>query len=579
MSIRPNRRRYWTWVLGACLGSSGAAGLFAGQPDGNTAAKPSPPVVYVGSVAPTLVAAQDKAKPPPPGPATPPRKGLPTEAPAPLTPGAAAAMQDIARLAKLLGDQEALVDLPSALRAAGINNPDIQLARQRVVEAMALRQYAAAQLLPSVHLGASYDNHNGTLQQSDGNILKVDRSDVFFGAGANAIAAGTVNIPGVFWMGNVSEGVFGALIARQVVEARRFASRAVENEMLLRVGVAYTELLRSEGRFAVARSIFEDARKAEFETAIFYKAGAGSKADADRARAERGQRQAQLFVTEGDILLASDRLAELLNLPPTTRLRAVDDKVIPCQLVPDNTPLPQLLAIAMMNRPELQERRAVIRQALLALERDKLLPFSPSLILGLSYGGFGGGSNLVAQPPGTTPFPAGQSRFGHVGERMDVDAVFFWTAENMGLGNWARIRLSNARLGTAQLQLLEQLNTVRAQVANAYNRAHARYAQIAAAEPAVRDAISTFSADLLAVKNGEGTPIELLEALRLLARARYAYLDAIVNYNEAQLQLYVALGQPPADSLAHPVPTQTPTPAYQQPPPVRGQQPPAQKKQ
>ena len=38
-------------------------------------------------------------------------------------------------------------------------------------------------------------------------------------------------------------------------------------------------------------------------------------------------------------------------------------------------------------------------------------------------------------------------------------------------------------------------------------------------------------------------------------RSRYAYLDAIVDYNRGQFELYVALGQPPANVLARPVPT------------------------
>ena len=42
--------------------------------------------------------------------------------------------------------------------------------------------------------------------------------------------------------------------------------------------------------------------------------------------------------------------------------------------------------------------------------------------------------------------------------------------------------------------------------------------------------------------------------MRLLARSRYAYLDAIIDFNRAQFELYVSLGQPPADFLARPVP-------------------------
>jgi outer membrane protein TolC len=468
----------------------------------------------------------------------------------------------------LLGSEELPIDLASALQLGGVANPQILLARQRVVEAVALRQLAAAQLLPSLHLGASYDDHNGDLQQSSGNILKVDRDNVYFGLGA--VAGGTVGIPGVFWAGNPSEVVFGALRARQLVEARRFASRAVENEMLRRVGVTYTELLRAEGRQAIARRVVEEAREVQQVTEIFRKTGQGSRADDDRARAELNQRRAELLAEQGLVLIASARLAELLNLPPTTRLRAVDDQVVPCQLVPGAKPLAELLAVAVLNRPELRERQALIRQAMLSLEGAKVLPFSPNLILGLSYGGEAGGSNLAAEPPGSTPFAKGQPRFGLTAERLDFDAVAFWMLENLGAGNKARIDLARSRLGVTQLQFLEQLDRVRAQVANAFARAHARFAQIATAEQAVREATAAFVGDVMAVRGLKGRPIELLQSLRLLVRARYAYLDAIADYNEAEIELYVALGQPPAGALARPVPVAPPPPAI---PPRQGPSP------
>jgi hypothetical protein len=54
-------------------------------------------------------------------------------------------------------------------------------------------------------------------------------------------------------------------------------------------------------------------------------------------------------------------------------------------------------------------------------------------------------------------------------------------------------------------------------------------------------------------RSREGLPIEVIDSLRLLTRSRYQYLDAIIDYNQAQFELYVALGQPPADFLARPV--------------------------
>jgi outer membrane protein TolC len=536
MRVRRNWRGYLAWA--AWLGGLGVSAALAARPAAGQTG--SPPAAVATLLPPVPVAPDGGGNVP--------------------VPAAAAVPAEANPFAALLGPDEMPIDLGSALRLAGVNNPQILLARQRVVEAVALRQFAAAQLLPSLHLGASYDDHNGNLQQSSGRILKVDRNSLYFGAGAFAIAAGTVNIPGVFWSGNVSEAIFAGLIARQEVEVRRLAGRAVENQMLGRVGVAYTELLRAEGRTAVARRVLEESREVERLAEVFFRAGEGRESDYQRARSERSGREAELLQAQGQVPLASARLAELLNLAPTCRLRAVDDKVVPCQLVPDLLPLPELLALAVLNRPELQERRAVIRQALLALKGARVLPFSPNLILGLSYGGEGGGSNLVHQIPGTDPFSEGAPRFGRFAERLDFDAVFFWTLQNLGVGNAAQIRLTRSRLGIAQLQFVERLDRVRAEVASAYARVHARFAQIATAEQAVREEMDAFAGDFRAVRGniGRPRPIELLESLRLLARARQVYLDAIVDYNEAQLELYVALGQPPADALARPVPVGIP---------------------
>ena len=61
-------------------------------------------------------------------------------------------------------------------------------------------------------------------------------------------------------------------------------------------------------------------------------------------------------------------------------------------------------------------------------------------------------------------------------------------------------------------------------------------------------------------------PIELLNSFDLLANARVEYVDAIVDYNQAQFAMYVALGQPPANTLAHPVPVEGVVPRDVPPP-------------
>lgn len=450
------------------------------------------------------------------------------------------------------------IDLASALQLAGVQNPEIRLAQERVIESAALRQLAAAQFLPSINAGASLDHHLGTLQQANGNVLKVNRDSLYLGLGSSAVGAGTVNIPGIVWGGNVSATIYRSLVSRQVVRQREFANQAVQNEMLLRVAQAYLDLLHAEGRRAIAAANRAEALEVARVTANFAKKGigAGRQADADRAATELEQRNNDLLQAESDILTASARLSQLLGLNTSERLRPIDGWVVPRPIVPEPIPLPELLAIAMTQRPELRERQAAIRAALLELQNAKVLPFSPNVIVGYSAGGFGGGSNLVrdgvVQPDGSLVKDA---RFSNLKDRQDFDVVVFWSLRNLGVGNAAMIRLAQSNVRQNELRNVEVLDRIRAEVVLAYARTHARYAQIETNERAIKNSQDAFAADLKRTRGGIGLPLEVLDSMRLLSRSRYSYLEAILDYNRAHFTLYVALGQPPADNLARPVPS------------------------
>jgi outer membrane protein TolC len=447
------------------------------------------------------------------------------------------------------------VDLPCVLRLAGINNPEILIARQSVLEAQAVRLFAIAQILPNLNAGGNYDAHTGPLQQSSGNILKVNRDAFYLGAGAGTVAAGTVGIPGVWYNLNVSEGLFKFLAVRYTVQARRFDNLAVRNQMLLRVADAYMELLRAEGHRAIAVQNQKEAHEIARLTGVYVRQGAARDADANRAAAELAQRNELVVQAEQEMLVASARLTALLNIPTSVQLHTIDEYVVPTPLIPTAVPLHDLLLIALGGRPELAARRAEIREAFMNLRSAQLLPFSPTVWAGFSAGTFGGGSNLVAQPGGFQGFQ--QPRFDSFAPRDDVDVIMFWTAQNAGLGNLANIRIRRRQEQMAELQLVRDLNMVRNDVAVAYAGIHARFAQIGIAESGVRAGYKAYQEDLLTQRVGgprRVLPIELLNSFRLTAEARYNFLDALVGYNKAQFAMYVALGQPPAASLAKAIP-------------------------
>ena len=156
--------------------------------------------------------------------------------------------------------------------------------------------------------------------------------------------------------------------------------------------------------------------------------------------------------------------------------------------MPDPIPVGELIALGLLRRPELGAQRASVVQGLLALDGAKALPFSPTFYLGFSAGGFGGGSNLV------------RPIFGGFGGRTDFDAVAYWTIQNLGVGNVAIIRGANANLQVRRFEQLEMLNRVRAEVAEAYARTHARYAQIATNESAIKSGLLSFTQDLTRIR-------------------------------------------------------------------------------
>ena len=106
----------------------------------------------------------------------------------------------------------------------------------------------------------NYDTHAGNLQQSNGNILSVNRSAVYLGAGSMAVAAGTVNIPGVFLGGNTALGSSATWRADSSCASGSLIISRSATRFFFRWLLAYSELLRAEGRHAVALQAREEAR-------------------------------------------------------------------------------------------------------------------------------------------------------------------------------------------------------------------------------------------------------------------------------------------------------------------------------
>lgn len=419
------------------------------------------------------------------------------------------------------------IDLPTALRLADSANPTVNLARARVEEAFARLREAQVLWLPNIDAGPAYQRHDGQIQNSRGEVFSVSKSNFFIGGG-------------VAMRFETGDALFGPLVARQLVRAQVAAARAVNDNVGLDVALTYLDLVQVYGQLAVNAETLANAEEMLRNAASAQEAGKGkTPADAPRARTEVELRREERRILETRAAQVSARLAQLLLLRPTVDLRPADPAVVPVSLVPPDTPLDDLVATGLVNRPELARDQALVGAAVARWRQARFRPLLPRLEATYLAGDFGGGTN---------------DELGNWNGRGDGTLQAVWELRNFGLGDAARVRAERALVDQANFRVTESQAQVAAEVSAAAKEVRTRLRAIAHAQEAVRQAEETWrilvqSAFGLAGRELRFDPLEPLLAEQALATARTQYLNEVIEYNKAQFRLYVALGQPALEAL------------------------------
>jgi outer membrane protein TolC len=428
------------------------------------------------------------------------------------------------------------IDLPAALRLADSQNTLIALARERIAEAQAQYVQADLLLLPTLGAGANYHHHDGRIQDVAGDIVDASRTAGYAGLGAGALGAASVPFPGVSVRSDLADAIFLPLAARQNVRAREAESRAVLNSVLLNVAGAYLELLRVKGELAIAEESYRNAAELARVTEQFAEAGEGLQSDAERAAVERSIRQNDVERGRENLTVRSAQLAELLRLDPQLQLNPLDTIIVPVRIISDDQSLADLVRTALESRPEVDQNRALVQLACERLRHARYGPLLPSVLLGVSAGGFGGGQG---------------STLGSASDRTDYDALVFWELRNLGMGDRALAQERRSQYDQAVLAEIAVLDRVGNEVTQAHAQVVSRRKQIDIASSAVERAQNSFRLNRARIFEKQGLPIEVLQAIQSLAATQREYLNSVIDYNIAQYRLYTALGQP-ASGAAYP---------------------------
>lgn len=480
------------------------------------------------------------------------------------------------------------IDLRSALRLGSTSNLDIAQARAALDQARAARQRAASRVLPNVTSGATYVDHDGRIQQANGNILNVNRTSLAVGANP------TLSL-------DLADAVFLPLAARQVEKAASAAAVRVTNDTLLAIADAYIAVLRAHRRLARVDSTLSFLTD---ETPSPGRAGskglyplvrdvveAGGKdalrSDLARLKVEILRRREERAAILLELQAASAELARLLRLDPRMTFDPLEARWAAVPL-PGTDWLMQevevLIEFAVRNRPEIAENLALVR---FSVERERgahYRPYLPQVQMSYFAGGFGGGPvrdprfKITQDLNGPIDKPvSGTSEIERFGHRSDLSVTLGWQLQGLGFGNVAELREARAVHSQAEMRLIAARERVGAQVVQARAAVHQNAERLWTGWEAMAGkdgkptgpVFESVRLNFERIRGGEGRPLEALDSIRGLNDTLEAYANGLSDYDRAGFRLLVVLGVPPAgliDPACMPAsPPRVPVPARPNP--------------
>ncbi len=407
-----------------------------------------------------------------------------------------------------------LIGLDEVLELAGSDNIDLRRAgaTHRIAEGRASEAKLA--WVPELEASAGFSKTDGQVQGSFGAFRDVNfQTTEPFGRLAYEL--------------NPAEVLFRVRAADDRAAQAEAHTHAVRNTTLTRAAIAYYDLVFARAARAVAVQARNDGGELVRIADLLVHQGSGRGDDVQRARAELAGAQQRVASAQNRLETASIRLAVMLDLDPTVQLSPAESAPAKVTLVQDAGNVGALVQRALHARPEPRQAQNLL-SALRADRRAAIARLaSPTLQAYYQEGATGTTYNDLN----------GLSQYG---------VVASWTlsaSQLAGVGT-ARAREREARLATRALE-----QRVASQVAGAAAAVKAAQARIEPAQQALHAANETARIVRVRFEHGRSLAIEVIDAQKLAEQARLDSIEAVVDYDQAQLKLRSALGEVEAVDL------------------------------
>lgn len=385
---------------------------------------------------------------------------------------------------------------------------------------------------------------------------------------------------GIQWFGFQGGSVlFGSLASLHNYRAAKAQVTGTINDTLLAVARGYYNLVNNQALLQIQTKAVDVSKAQVVLNQQLESAGTGTKFQVLQSETQLARDEQNLLIQEVALRNSSIDLATVLNLNAAVNFLSVESTVKKVRLIDPSVDVNRLIALAILNRPELKQyeqlRIAARRQIQIAAA-----PLYPQLqfygnilgngaTFGKTYNFVPGSFNdvpLAAPAAGPvlntqqfasqsgasignatsmngptvaageqyTPaqYSSRQMRKSYsIGYRMD------WNFPALGLGSVAAIQAARANARIALLNSNQSLINVLQQVRESYLNSQTAERQIEVADKAVISSTEELRLARVRLANGVGTNIDVINAQRDFITALVNKANAIITFNLAQVQL------------------------------------------
>ncbi len=459
------------------------------------------------------------------------------------------------------------IDLSTVAGVATAQNIDIRLARYQVEKSQGRLESAVGAAFPVLVPSAVFEHVEGTVRATEGNLV---------GVGFNTFQPSIA----VQWVLNPGKVIYEIIAAKKRLLASEHQERAVLMETLRTAANQYYELALAQARVAAAHEAVAEAVELLRISRLRRKTGTGVLADELRAEARLAQRQQDLAVAMNAFYGASVSLTVTLHLgDPTITLVPRIDHLPPIDLVRDDLSIDELLAFAVQFRPDLESVRTLAGAADADRGATWWGAWGPQFQVGYQYGGITGHANNVKQGQGipgnlivnplssTGSFSPNPVANGWIKEGIlrgsrraagrddqtfgfsDQQRFSAATQWRWSLSAFGNLKAAGAAQKEALLDAERLLDRVSAQVVRSQQAGRTYRELIALSRRQVTSAEEALRLTEANLQAGTMTTLDVLQAQDAVAQARLRYAEAVVGYNQSQVNLLAAIGLLDATSI------------------------------